>query len=170
MRIAFGLLLLLVGLAAQAQVYKWVDENGVVHYTDQPPAKNAEPARLPPLQTFKGGALPKLDNSAGAEDTVRPVPTKVRIASPTPDETFRSDSEGQVTVSVVVSPELKPEQALVYYVDGVAQGEAIRDYRFTVQNLERGSHSLSVAVVEGKKEVSRSAPVTIHMKQATIRR
>ena len=40
----FLLLLLapLAGLADQANVYKWVDENGVVHYGDSIPAKYAE--------------------------------------------------------------------------------------------------------------------------------
>jgi len=30
---------------AQNQVYKWVDEQGVVHYTDKPPSDGAQPTR-----------------------------------------------------------------------------------------------------------------------------
>ena len=35
-------ILLLAGLAVQAEVYKWVDENGVVHYSDTPPPPQEE--------------------------------------------------------------------------------------------------------------------------------
>lgn len=51
MRVLAALSLLVFALAAQAQLYRWTDENGKVHYTDtQPPAsaKNVEkkgPAR-----------------------------------------------------------------------------------------------------------------------------
>src|SRR5690242_19267107 len=43
------------------QVYKWVDEKGVIHYTDKPPTQNATPAKLPPLQTFREGTTPNLN-------------------------------------------------------------------------------------------------------------
>ena len=40
---AIGVALLLLGAAASAQVYKWVDAKGVTHYSDTPPAsKQAE--------------------------------------------------------------------------------------------------------------------------------
>ncbi|NML61297.1 glutaredoxin family protein [Massilia sp. RP-1-19] len=40
---AVGVALLLLGAAASAQVYKWVDAKGVTHYSDTPPAsKQAE--------------------------------------------------------------------------------------------------------------------------------
>ena len=33
-------LILLFSVTAQAQIYKWVDENGKTQYTDQPPPPN----------------------------------------------------------------------------------------------------------------------------------
>jgi hypothetical protein len=39
MRLATILALLLLPLAATAQVYKWKDANGKTHYSDQPPAE-----------------------------------------------------------------------------------------------------------------------------------
>ena len=40
---AVGLVLLLAGAGASAQIYKWVDAKGVTHYSDTPPAsKQAE--------------------------------------------------------------------------------------------------------------------------------
>jgi len=37
-----GMLGLLLAGAAEAQLYRWVDETGRVHYTDQPPPTNAK--------------------------------------------------------------------------------------------------------------------------------
>ena len=45
MRVLIAFSLLAFALAAQAQFYRWTDENGKVHYTDTPPpasAKNVE--------------------------------------------------------------------------------------------------------------------------------
>lgn len=40
---------LLAGPLGAAEVYKWVDENGVVHYTDTPPERRqAEPVEISP--------------------------------------------------------------------------------------------------------------------------
>jgi len=41
-RLSLGALLLLCGLNAHAQIYKWVDENGNTQYTSQPPAALAK--------------------------------------------------------------------------------------------------------------------------------
>jgi glutaredoxin len=37
-----GLMLLLCAAGAQAQMYKWVDDKGVTHFSDQPPPPNAK--------------------------------------------------------------------------------------------------------------------------------
>src|SRR5204863_7851992 len=56
---------LLASLAVAGTVYKWVDENGVVHYSDQPHPE-AQKVDVPPAQTYKGGA------SVPAMPTTRP--------------------------------------------------------------------------------------------------
>ena len=59
MRALALMLALIFALPAAAEVYRWVDENGVVHYTDKPPAPGAEPAKLPKLQKMPSGQLPQ---------------------------------------------------------------------------------------------------------------
>ena len=46
MRIIFPLLLLLLSASVQAQMYKWVDSSGKVHYTDQAPPANVKQKKL----------------------------------------------------------------------------------------------------------------------------
>ncbi len=42
-------LIALMSGVANAEVYKWQDANGKVHYSSNPPSKNAKPADLPPI-------------------------------------------------------------------------------------------------------------------------
>lgn len=55
MRIALAILISSLALAAQADgIYKWVDENGVVHFGAQPPQKKeVEVVRKPKSQRYK---------------------------------------------------------------------------------------------------------------------
>ena len=46
MRIIFLLVLLVLSTTAQAQMYKWVDSSGKVHYTDQAPPANVKQKKL----------------------------------------------------------------------------------------------------------------------------
>lgn len=169
MRQLTAMVLFLTCLAAHAQVYKWVDEKGVVHYTDQPPSGSAKPAKLPPLQTFKGN-VPNLDElTKTADPAASSKAPKLRITSPAPDETFRSDAEGKINVSVVITPALQPGQDIVYFVDGVQQGGPSRNSSQVVDVTERGEHTLSVAIMQGKKEIHRDS-VTVQVKPATVKR
>lgn len=173
MRALLVLLMLVAPLAAAAEVYKWVDEKGVVHYTDQPPADDAKPAKLPPLQTYKEGARPDLrkfdktpttttNKTAGAG-------VQIQVVTPGHDETFRG-GERSVPVAVMVTPSLAEGQSLMYYMDGVARSSTTTDTSFVMTDVERGSHSVSVALIERGQEVARSSTVTFHMKPPTARR
>ena len=156
-------LLLAVAPAAAEEVYKWVDKDGVVHYTDKPPSQNAKPAALPPLQTYPGNKLPDVGKLASPAPAAPPAKLDVQIMTPAPDETIRG-AEAMVSIAVVVSPGLSGGQRLVYRVDGQPLGAPTAATSQSVR-LERGSHSLTVAVVdESGQELARSPSVTVHMK------
>lgn len=150
-------------------VYKWVDEKGVVHYTDKPPADNARPAKLPPLQTYKGGTNPSL----GKFD--RPVPGKatnlaqIDVVTPAREETFRG-GERTVPVAVVVTPPLAQGQRLIYLLDGTPQNTPTPDTSFALTNVDRGTHTVSVSLVDESGNVlANSTGVTFHMKPPIAR-
>jgi len=77
-RLVIGLLLL-VGLSAQAEIYKWVDENGKVQYGDQPPAAAKK-------QTLKITAQ---------QGVTPPAPQQIKIL---PNETVKSAAEDPAVV------------------------------------------------------------------------
>jgi hypothetical protein len=159
--------LVLAATAAAADVYRWVDDKGVVHYGDKPQHPGDQPVALPQLQTYKSGtAPPGFDNSADASSSANPkVPaaaTSIAITAPEADETIR-DADGKVQVNVSGQP--GHGQGLVYYLDGTAQNEAPTSATsYLMSGVERGDHNIAVALVgTDGQELSRSAAVTIHM-------
>lgn len=48
---------------ASAEIYKWVDENGVVHYADQPQHRNAERSEIDSRRTDDSAARERLQAS-----------------------------------------------------------------------------------------------------------
>lgn len=47
-----------VALPLQAQVYRWVDEGGEVHFSDRPPGPGSEPLAVQPNVSGSGGLRP----------------------------------------------------------------------------------------------------------------
>jgi hypothetical protein len=177
------LIVLALPLPLAAQVYKYTDEKGVIHYTDKPPSKGAKPASLPPLHTYKPLAPPEADGSGSSSVTGGEAPAPaygdkgpaaagdftVTIVSPVPDQTNR-DASGKLAVSAKVSPDMPDGYSLVYYVDGGRQGEPTVSASTTLTDLERGQHSISAGLLDPEgKEVARSAPVTVFLRQPTVK-
>ncbi len=157
---------------AKGDIYKWVDKDGVTHYGSEQPSKDAKPAELPQLQTYKStskkvplGTLessskPKpLDSAAGDTTAVR----EIRITSPAPEETLRDNS---VAISASVVPGTPAGAGFVFYLDGKRQNDkALPAPAYTIANIERGSHSVVVAGVDASgREFKRSAAVTFNSK------
>ncbi len=68
--VALGLTLAMAGpAAAQNKVYKWTDENGVVHFSKTPPPEGqAEQVRLRRAPPAAAEAAAQAEASAGSED------------------------------------------------------------------------------------------------------
>jgi len=176
MRSAVCLALLLVAapLAAKDEVYRWVDADGVIHYGSKPPTKDAKPAELPQLQTYKPGTSSNPGTASPQNFPVArsapaaPVPLSLRITAPVEGETFR-DPQGVITVTVAVEPEAPAGVLFRFFLDGVVQNKkpwAAPSYTFT--EVERGEHSISVALVDAEgAELKRTAPVRIYQMPPT---
>lgn len=165
---------MLAAPAGATDVYRHVDENGVVHYSDKPPTKGAKPVVLPPIQVVGPvGGRPTPGSPSGPSveqvDLTGSAPLSVSIMSPTPDQTFRS-ADRQLPVSVRMNQPLPEGHGLLYLLDGSAQNAApTRALNFTLSGVERGEHMIAVATVDARgKEVARTAPVIVHMKAPTM--
>jgi hypothetical protein len=174
--IALLLLIALMPCAVQGEIYRWVDKDGVIHYTDEPPSKNAKPAKLPPLQTISpiAPATPSRATQA-MDDDVPAAPTAlggnqpIFILSPKPDQTFRS-AERTVPVTVSLDGPLEKGQGLIFFLDDTPQGEGpTRELSTTIIEVERGEHRIGAAIVdESGGEIARAPEVTVHLKPPTV--
>ncbi|MDB5987544.1 MAG: hypothetical protein JWR16_2597 [Nevskia sp.] len=151
-----ALLSLLLTTVAQAEVFRWTDKDGVVHYADKPLVPEARPAALPTLQTYQAGSPPPL---IGAQ----PAAAGISISAPAAETTIR-DADGKLTIEVAATP--AAGQGVIYYLDGAAQNSTpTPSTALLLSRLQRGTHTLSAALVDaGGRELARAAPVTIYVK------
>ena len=168
---AFLIFVLLSNLfPAHAEVYRWVDENKVVHYGDKPPKEGVKPVELPPLQTYSP-AVTASPPAPRSESTDPALPTKssIRIVSPANDDTIRDASGG---ISMTVDAALQPGQGLLFFLDGVQQNKvATPSSAWLFEHVERGEHQLGAAIVAANgREILRAAPVTVHVKPPAVLR
>jgi hypothetical protein len=155
--------------AAAGDVYRWVDSNGVVHYSDKPLAPNDKPAALPHLQTYAPGAAPTgFAPAPGGAAAAKPAGPAITIASPAPDETIR-DAEGKFTVTV--NAELQSGEGLIFFLDGSPENpQPTPSTAFLYTGVERGEHSVSAALIgAGGEELARTEAVAIHVKPPSAR-
>lgn len=153
--------------ALAATVYKWVDQDGVTHYSDQP-HPGAQKIEVQAAQTYKGSGqrfANPVPRSSGASG---PVYSACAITRPTPDEVFMNTAAAPA--SVHVDPGLRPSDRLAVLLDGTpVQSSVAPDVEFTLAGLARGTHSLSVRVEDSSGAVvCQSAGVTFNVHQPSV--
>jgi len=162
------LLTLIASIAtpAIAEIYKHTNPDGSVEFTDVPRSDAEKPVPLGPMSTFKATPVPQRTTTSTARTGTNRY-NAINITDPA-DETTIRDNTGTVRVNVSLSPALRPGHKLVLLVDGKQKGRSASG-SFTLDNLDRGSHSLTAQVLSksGKTLIS-SAPVTIYLFRQSV--
>jgi hypothetical protein len=155
-----AMLSLLLATAVQADVYRWTDKNGVVHYADKPLVPEAKPADLPNLQTYQAGSPPPLIDLAATP----PARGLINISSPASGASI-DDADG---LTIEVATEMADGQGVVYYLDGAAQNKTpTPSTALLISSLKPGAHTVTAALVDTSgHELARAAPVKISVKPA----
>ena len=167
-------LLCLLALPAWAQVYKTVDEEGNVTYTDQPPPDGAQPMDLPELSVVETDyeAPPAKTADADAAPT-EPTPRELRkmyrdfkITRPMQEETFWGTAN-QVVVSWGSSKPMAPSMSVRVYVDGQLQTGGEGD--MMALTLDRGEHTVYAELLDARgRRVATSETITFFVKQHSV--
>lgn len=165
MRIFISIICLLVAISATAEVYRSVDENGHVVFTDRP-SPDAELIEVDELQTIKPPPVGKFKYTP---PPAKPEPeyTEVSIISPQHDAAIR-DNGGNVTVKIATKPRVRANDNLVLYLDGkeIMLGKATAK---AFSGLDRGSHQLRAVVkdADGHIQLS-SSSVTFYLLRQSV--
>jgi hypothetical protein len=161
--------LLLIAFPAAADVFTYTDAQGNRVFTDQP-HKGAQRVDIPPSNNMT--ATPPKSVAKKKPAAVKPSPLfhyqVLRILVPEPDATIRSMT-GELIVSVNNDPALQERHTYRLLVDGKPFAEAGRSPVFPLTNIDRGTHQLSVEILdELGRIVERTASQEFHMLRISL--
>ena len=169
------LALLTTSVDVNAKIYKSVDAEGRVVFTDIPPKDDQQSVEVETYNTYTP-ATPIATPESEAEveepvEDVAPSYTSLRITAPSDDEPVRENA-GNVTISVTSTPALDTSRGhtLQVLLDDVvmANGEG---NSLSLTNVDRGTHSVIVQIVDAQGEIKiTSEAVTFHMLRHSIRK
>ena len=174
MRTALLLLLALAApvlpsTAAATDVWKWVDEKGTTHYSDQPVAGATK------IEVRTGNVVDtsgSFSASAASDTPQQPAVTNYRnfeIWRPEPDQTF-SNTGGQINVEIRIDPGVQPLHQLSLYLDGkLVTGYARDALSYSLSDVSRGTHQVTAAVADRNgKTIQETKAVVFHVRQESI--
>ncbi|NOX09365.1 MAG: DUF4124 domain-containing protein [Gammaproteobacteria bacterium] len=141
-------LLLLLPLLANAEIYKGIDADGHVMFSDRPMA-GSEPIKLKPVTTYTYKApvvKRKLKSDKHPTDFVY---QKLTLLSPLNKQTIRSQ-EGIVNIQFSTVPALKKKKGHFYQIilDDKVLVDELTEAQYALSNIDRGEHRLSIRLLD----------------------
>jgi hypothetical protein len=172
MRLIASFLLLGAALTAgAADIWRWKDADGVVHYSDTP---------VPgAVRVVVSGSAPRTDpapavapSAAGAEPAEAPAPavryTRCVVAQPPNNESFFAVDS--VAATLTIEPFLQPNHRIEVLLNGASLAQWPEDSpSFTLTGLFRGSYTLAVRVLDANgRTVCTGAVSNFHIRQPSV--
>jgi hypothetical protein len=168
---------LLAAGALAAEAYRWVDSDGVIHYSDRP-QPGAEEIELPEANTTDmrryeprpGSSKPTTGEAESGDETAGGAGftsyEALSITSPAAEETLWN-IEGVLSVSLALSPGLQPGHQVRVYFDG--QPRMVEGTSFQLGEVWRGVHNIQAEVLDPTgKLMIRSQPNRFYVQQNTV--
>lgn len=147
--------LLLVSSLVWAQVYKWVDADGGVHYSDEP-HPGAESIELPEISIYRFDVpewktVPKSPPAPPAQQDSS-SPQRVPYGSfqfAQPPNNYRVEgAEAWLQVELRLDPPLQADDRIQVYLDGHLYMDQLARTQLQVSGFDPGSHILEARVVD----------------------
>ncbi len=168
MRQLAALLSMLIALSASAaELWRWKDADGVVHYSDRP-VPGAERIEVLSTQKSTGEFTPKNPLPAPPPAPPAVAYSRCTVGSPANDQVF--NAVNAVDVSLSIEPQLQPG----HQVQVLLNGRIDPDWPPTAQahtlvNIYRGSYTLSVRVLDANGRPLCTGPVVnFHVRQPSL--
>jgi hypothetical protein len=159
---------LLAAFAVQAAViYKWVDADGVVHFSDQP-SPGAEKIYTSSPSSAAAASSPRSTGGA-AQAPVSAAASGLgysdfSITTPVNDQTFFGDDV--VAVHLNLTPPLKTNQSVTWHLNGKQLDYPPTAVSFALPRLDRGAYTLAATITDQETSESQSSNnVTFYVRQ-----
>lgn len=172
MRLLIPLLLSLPALlfgvvTAQAEVFRYIDENGNVVYTDEQRegAEKIEVREVPTIEMPDGPLTTETLDRAKQTDTDSQGSgyQTVGFTEPQNESAFWSGG-GTISIAVRAEPALRDQHAFEVLLDGNSLGRNSTGV-YTVSPIDRGTHTATVRIVNSEDEIvetGESISFTVH--------
>ena len=162
-----------------AEIYKIVDEDGNVVFTDIPPKDNPKSYEIKPSSSYqppstdiespedgqRGASFGPTAEELEAQNQI--TYTAIEFAFPAEDQAIRENS-GTVTFSLRVDPALQGDHTIQFSVDGQVVQEAAST-SFTVEHMDRGTHVVHAQILDTHGVVLASSnPRTFHLQRISV--
>ena len=173
----------LMSPAVAASIYKTVDKDGNVVYTDVPPKntgtqQNGDRSIEIDVSNSNTYVAPKppqrsrtQDTLVGNEGSTETTYSRLEIVYPSDDEAIRNNA-GNINFSVATTPDLHSGHQFEVLLDGkplADKGETNSGSGLALTNVDRGTHVASVQIVDANGTVIiASKPVTFHLLRANL--
>lgn len=172
-----GVLILSCSSSLAADIWKVVDENGNVVYTDQKPSDGSAPMDLPELSvietdyaepetltgTSEAGEAADEEPGVKSPRQLRRMYRDFQISRPMPDETFWGTGN-TVIVSWGSATPFEPGLTAKLHVDG--QTQAVPPEGNMTLTLDRGEHKVYAELLDPRgRRIVTTDSVTFHVKQ-----
>jgi hypothetical protein len=163
------ILLVLLACQANAEIYKSVNADGEVVYSDTP-TKGAETVKMPALPTYTPPPLPTTSYTPAQATEKKAYYETFAFVSPANEETVRNNL-GILNINAKLTPALQVRRGhrVQFYLNGEPYGKPVGNTSLTISNLDRGEYTLSAAVVDsdGSALIS-TGDVVVFMKRHSI--
>jgi hypothetical protein len=145
-------------------VYKSVDANGNITYSDVPAGQKIDPVDLPHINT-----TPSIES----QPYTPPVPavvTHYAVAITAPQNGFEVlPAQRNLSVVADVTPSLVEGASAQLWMDNRPYGSSQSSASFTINEITRGEHQLVVVVLNAQgRVVARSDAVTVYVRRPSI--
>lgn len=169
------LLLVLTASPLMAQVYKVVDKDGNVTFTDQPPGDGSKPIELGPISVIEAPEYQKAPATTGEEDAenepslsyLRKIYRDFAIISPAQEESVWKP-DGPVAVVWNARTALQPGMQVTLILDGKNHTTTVQPM-IPLAGLDRGEHTVKAELRDSKNRVVATAQtVTFFVRQPSL--
>lgn len=169
MRSLFLMLVLLAQVVA-ADVYKTVDKDGKIKYTDNPKTEKAEKIELRELNTVPAAqpqALPQSVPVDSINTQQAALSYQINIISPRSNVTIPV-GQRDLAIAISLNAELQQGHLLVYFMNGELLEETTMT-NIIVKDVPRGTHTLVVEAIDANgRSLGTSPPVIVNIIRPNI--
>lgn len=157
------ILLIMMAYPAVADVYKTVDKDGHVIYSDSPASDKAEKVQLREINTVpETQVMPNAAPVNSYPPQEEKITYQIDIISPRAEVTI-PPGQRDLAIAVNLSQPLRETHLLVYFMNGEMLEETAMT-NIIVKDVPRGSHTLVVEVIDASgQSLGTSPPVIVNV-------